>query len=118
MLALPKDLEMIFRTEVIQKHFESDTMPLTFENNVLADTYRHKGILIGRKEGMEKGMEKGQFYNNLLVAFNCVKQNFDDNVIIRITSLPAELIQKIRKIHEQYREKADGLLKKEFGIEF
>ncbi len=56
--------------------------------------------------------------NNLLVAFNCVKQNFDDNVIIRITSLPAELIQKIRKIHEQYREKADGLLKKEFGIEF
>ena len=93
-------------------------MPLTFENSVLADTYRYEGIIIGRKEGMEKGIEKGQFYNNLLVTLNCVKQNFDDNVIIQITSLPAEIIRKVRKIHEQYKDRAEEMLKREFNIEF
>ncbi len=54
MLALPKKLEMMFRTKVTQKHLKSDIFPLTSENSVFADTYRYEGIIIGRKEGMKK----------------------------------------------------------------
>jgi hypothetical protein len=45
---------MMFRTKVTQKHLKSDTLPLTFENSVFADTYSYEGIIIGRKEGIEK----------------------------------------------------------------
>ncbi len=112
LLALPQELEYKFRTELSRKYLKYKTMPLTFENSVFPDTYRYEGVLIGREEGMEKG----QFYKSLLVALNCIKENLNNEMIHKITSLSYETIDKVSELYKHHGENAETKIKEEFNI--
>ena len=56
-----------------------------------------EGMQKGMQKGMEKGMEKGKLEDRKEIAFRMIQQNFNDEMIEKITGFSREEIEKLRK---------------------
>jgi hypothetical protein len=52
---------------------------------------------IGQEEGMEKGMEKGKLEEKEETALHMLREGFPEEVVVRITRLPAERVTQLRQ---------------------
>ena len=63
--------------------------------------WENKGIQVGRKEGiregMQKGIQKGRLEAIMVTATRLLKEGFEVDFIAKVTGLPKEKIEKLKK---------------------
>ena len=57
-----------------------------------------QGLKQGINEGVEQGMEKGALNGKKQVAINMIKNNMDDNLILKLTGLSKEDIKNLKNL--------------------